>query len=78
MRVTFEKELDNTKDITLYARGVGNESSSVEVFVEVFVGFAYITAPELENSTALSRVVPLNSGPGDSKRTRPPISIYPI
>ena len=32
VRVTFEQELDNTKDITIYARAVNNESSSIEVY----------------------------------------------
>ncbi|MDH3324246.1 MAG: hypothetical protein OEL89_01255, partial [Candidatus Peregrinibacteria bacterium] len=32
VRVTFEKLLDNTKDITIYARSAGNESASVDVY----------------------------------------------
>jgi len=33
VRITFEEELDNTKDITIYARAV-NESSKIEVYEE--------------------------------------------
>jgi len=34
VRVTFEQELDNTKDITIYAGSVNNESASIEVYTE--------------------------------------------
>ena len=34
VRVTFEKTLDNTRDITVYARDVDNSSSSIEVYAQ--------------------------------------------
>ena len=49
LRVTFEQELDNTRDITIYARG--NGSSSIEVYVknktEVIATFESISGENL-------------------------------
>ena len=79
LRVTFEQKLDNTRDITLYARSTENSSSGIEVYEKdndtIIADFGiidedkkykvYLTNLTSEQDTFDLKVVSLRDGSGE-------------